>query len=72
MTAKAATETVTISKADAEGILSAIHRHEADSDAFYSLDYYTDDEWNGISALIVALRSSRRSTTSPTPTGESR
>lgn len=45
---------VQISKAEAEGILSAIKKHEAARPDFRG-DNYTEDEWNGISALVIAL-----------------
>lgn len=46
-------EQITLSKADAEGILSAIKKHESARDDFTG-DGYSDEEWNGISALVVA------------------
>lgn len=45
---------VQLSKAEAEGILAAVKKHEAARPGF-SGDQYSEDEWNGISALIVAL-----------------
>lgn len=45
---------IQISKTDAEGILGAIKKHEAARPDFDS-GQYTDSEWNGITALVVAL-----------------
>jgi len=49
---------VSISKQDAEGVLSAIKKHEAARPDF-SGDGYSEDEWSGITALIVALGGQR-------------
>lgn len=46
---------VTISKAAAEGIIDAIKMHEHQRLDFFG-DMYSDDQWNGIAALIIALR----------------
>lgn len=45
---------VQLSKAEAEGILSAIKKHETARPDF-SGEQYSEDEWNGISALVVRL-----------------